>query len=150
MTLDNQQQLFFFNLYTKSTRKTGIQTYIECLSQTFWHKITLVGLIFCHCYLIKEFMTISLFPKIKSQFQDCNLGNVDILQQVLMNQLNAVWVEEFDHCFWKWEQRQCRCVVFQGNYFEEDKLLELRLQWEFFRLSYNTTDRLNTLGRCNG
>ena len=59
-----------------------------------------------------------MFWKIKTQLCGCYLGTVKNRKQVLMNQLKAVTVEDFQHCFQESEHL--------WNYFEGDKVDNLR------------------------
>ena len=43
-------------------------------------------------------------------------------QPILMNQLKAVPVEDFQHHFQLWKKCICECVPSQGNYFGGDKV----------------------------
>jgi len=47
---------------------------------------------------------------------------VDELKAAVTDQLKAIQVSEFQHCYEDWKQRLRRCVVSQGNYFERDRV----------------------------
>jgi hypothetical protein len=47
---------------------------------------------------------------------------VDNIQKVVTDQLRALPHEDFQHCYWEWEQRLRQCVASEGNYFEGDKV----------------------------
>jgi len=59
-----------------------------------------------------------LFPKLKFHLKDSHFETVDNIQKVVTDQLRALLYEDFQHCYWEWEQRLRRCVASQGNYFE--------------------------------
>jgi len=47
---------------------------------------------------------------------------VENIEKAVTEQLKAIPVSDYQRCYEDWEQRLRRCVAFQGNYFEEDKL----------------------------
>jgi len=63
-----------------------------------------------------------LFSKLKFDLKSRHLGTVDNIQKVVTDQLRALPHEDFQHCYWEWEQRLRRCVASGGNYFEGDKV----------------------------
>jgi transposase len=58
-----------------------------------------------------------LFPKLKFHLKGKHFETVD---SIVTDQLRALPLEDFQHCYWEWEQRLRRCVASQGNYFEGD------------------------------
>ena len=63
-----------------------------------------------------------LFPKLKFHLKGRHFGTVDNIQKVVTDQLRALPLEDFQHCYREWEQRLRRCVASQGNYFEGDNV----------------------------
>jgi hypothetical protein len=63
-----------------------------------------------------------LFPKLKSHLKGHHFGTVDVIQKAVTDQLKAIPLNDFQHCYEQWEQRLRRCVASQGNYFEGDKV----------------------------
>jgi hypothetical protein len=63
-----------------------------------------------------------LFPKLKFHLKGRHLGTVDNIQKVVTDQLRALTHEDVQQCYREWEQCFRRCVVFEGKYFEEDKV----------------------------
>ena len=63
-----------------------------------------------------------LFPKVKFHLNGRHFGTVDNIQKVVTDQLRALPLEDFQHCYWEWEQRLQRCVASQWNYFEGDNV----------------------------
>ena len=59
-----------------------------------------------------------LFPKLKFHLKGSHFGTVDNIQMIMTDQLRALSHEDFQHCYWEWEQRLPQCVASQGNYFE--------------------------------
>jgi len=59
-----------------------------------------------------------LFPKLKFHLKGSHFGTVDNIQMIMTDQLRALSHEDFQHCYWEWEQRLPQCVTSQGNYFE--------------------------------
>jgi len=59
-----------------------------------------------------------LFPKLKFHLKGSHFGTVDNLQMIMTEQLRALSHEDFQHCYWAWEQHLQQCVASQGNYFE--------------------------------
>jgi len=52
-----------------------------------------------------------LFLKLKFHLKDRHFGTVDNIQKVVTDQLRALLHEDFQHCYWEWEQRLWRCVA---------------------------------------
>ena len=44
------------------------------------------------------------------------------IEKAVTDQLKAIPVSDYQRCYEDWKQRLRRCVAFQGNYFEGDKL----------------------------
>jgi len=63
-----------------------------------------------------------LFPKLKFHLKGHHFGNLDNIQKVVTDQLRTLPHEDFQYCYWEWEQCLRRCVVSQGNYFEGDNV----------------------------
>ena len=63
-----------------------------------------------------------LFPKLKFHLNGRHFGTVDNIQKVVTDQLRARPHEDFQLCYWEWEQRVRRCVASQGYYFEVDNV----------------------------
>ena len=63
-----------------------------------------------------------LFPKLKFYLKGQHFGTVENNEKAVTDQLKAIPVSYFQHCYEEWEQRLRRCVASQGNYFEGDKL----------------------------
>jgi hypothetical protein len=47
---------------------------------------------------------------------------VENIETAVTDQLKAIPVSEFQRCYEEWEQRLRKCVAFEGNYYEGDKL----------------------------
>ena len=63
-----------------------------------------------------------LFPKLKFHLQGHHFGTVDNIQKVVTDQLRALPHEDFQHCYWEWEQRLRWYVASQRNYFQGDNV----------------------------
>ena len=64
---------------------------------------------------------IVLFPKLKNVLKGRHFRILENIQKSVMNMLKTIPVEDFQHCYKKWE-RFHRCVAFQGNYFEGNNI----------------------------
>jgi hypothetical protein len=60
-----------------------------------------------------------LSPKLKFHLKG-HFGTVDNFQKFVMDQLRAPPREDFQHCYWEWEQLLWQCMASQGNYFAGD------------------------------
>ena len=49
-------------------------------------------------------------------------GALDNIQMAVTNQLKAIPVSEFQHCYEEWKNHLQRCVASQGKYFEGDNV----------------------------
>jgi len=56
-----------------------------------------------------------LSPKLKFYLKGRHFGTVDNIQKIVTDQLRALLHEDFQHCYWEWEQRLRRCVASQGT-----------------------------------
>jgi len=63
-----------------------------------------------------------LFPKLKFYLKGRHFGTVDNIEKAVTDQLKAIPVSDFQRCYEEWEERLRRCVTYQGNYIEGDKL----------------------------
>ena len=63
-----------------------------------------------------------LFPKLKFHLKGRHFGTVENIQKAVTDQLKVIPVRDFQRSYEEWEQSLRRCVAFQGNYFEGDKL----------------------------
>jgi hypothetical protein len=50
-----------------------------------------------------------------------HFGTVENIETALTDQLKAIPVSDFQHCYKEWQQSLQRCVASKGNYFEGDK-----------------------------
>jgi hypothetical protein len=63
-----------------------------------------------------------VFQKIKLYLTGRHFGTGENIETVVPDQLKVIAVSDFQHCYEEWKQRLRRCVAFEGNYFEGDKL----------------------------
>ena len=63
-----------------------------------------------------------LFPRLKNHLKGRHFGTLDNIQKSVTDELKGIPAEAFWHCYEQWEQRLCRCVAAQRNYFEGDNL----------------------------
>jgi len=49
------------------------------------------------------------FQKIPIPIKRWNFGSVDNIQMIMTEQLRALSHEDFQHCYWGWEQRLRQC-----------------------------------------
>jgi hypothetical protein len=61
-----------------------------------------------------------LFPKLKLLLKERIFQTVDEIKENATWQLMAISKEDFADCFEKWKRHQYKCVISQGEYFEED------------------------------
>ncbi|EFN62295.1 hypothetical protein EAG_07131, partial [Camponotus floridanus] len=57
-----------------------------------------------------------LFPRLK--IQRIRFDTIENVKAAVTDQLKAIRVSEFQHCYEDWKQRLRRCVASQGNYFK--------------------------------
>ena len=65
---------------------------------------------------------IVIFPKLKNVLKGRHFGTIENIQKSVSDMLKTIPVEDFQHCWQKWEQCLHRCVAAQGNYFEGDNI----------------------------
>jgi hypothetical protein len=75
-----------------------------------------------HTRLIESVWFFFLFLKLKFHLKDRHLGTVDNIQKDVTDQLRALSLADFQHCYRDWEQRLRRCMASEGNYSEGDKV----------------------------
>ena len=63
-----------------------------------------------------------LFPRLKNHLKGRYFGTLDNIQKSVIDELNGIPAEAFQHCYEQWKQRLRRCVAAQGNCFEGDNL----------------------------
>jgi len=63
-----------------------------------------------------------LFPKLKFHLKGRHFWTVENIEKAVTDQQKAIPVSDYQRCYKEWEQRLRRCVAYQGNYFEGDKL----------------------------
>lgn len=63
-----------------------------------------------------------LFPRLKNHLKGTHFGTLENIQTAVTNQLKAIPVSEFQHCYEDWKNRLQRCVASQGSYFEGDNI----------------------------
>ena len=60
--------------------------------------------------------------QLQNEVEGRHFGTVENIEKAVTDQLKAIPVSDYQHCYEDWEQRLQRCVASQGNYFEGDKL----------------------------
>jgi len=80
----------------------------------FWPKRVFQWFRSPHTRLIWVHVTF-LFPKLKFHLKGRHFGTVDNIQKVVTEQLRPLPHEDFQHCYWEWEQCLRRCVASQGG-----------------------------------
>lgn len=63
-----------------------------------------------------------LFPRLKIHLKGHHFGTLENIAKAVTDQLKAIPVSEFQHCYEEWKNRLQRCVASQGNYFEGDNV----------------------------
>jgi hypothetical protein len=65
---------------------------------------------------------IFLFSCIKNHVKGLHFGSLYNIQMGVIDELNGIPAEAFQHCYEQWKQCLGRCVAAQGNYFERYNL----------------------------
>ena len=63
-----------------------------------------------------------LFPKLKLHLKGHHFGTLENIQKATTDQLKAIPLQDFQHCYDDWVQRFHKCVASQGAYFEGDNI----------------------------
>ena len=63
-----------------------------------------------------------LFPKLKNHLKRTYFETVKNTQTAVIDQLKAIPVLEFKHCYEEWKKHLQRCVASEGSYFEGDNI----------------------------
>ncbi|XP_066258179.1 histone-lysine N-methyltransferase SETMAR-like [Euwallacea similis] len=63
-----------------------------------------------------------LSPKLKNYLKGTHFGTLQNIKTAVTDQLKAIPVSEFQHCYADWKDRLQRCVASQGSYFEGDNI----------------------------
>ena len=71
-------------------------------------------------------MAFFLFLKLKKDLKGTHFGTVENIEMAVTDQLKAIPVFEFEHCYEEWKKCLQCCVASEGSYFEGDNL-ELQL-----------------------
>ncbi|KAF0740779.1 protein GVQW3-like [Aphis craccivora] len=61
-----------------------------------------------------------LFPKIKTDLKGQGFDDIKTIKKNAVDQLKQLKVEDFQHCFKKWQERWDKCITSGGDYFEGD------------------------------
>ncbi|CAI6344606.1 unnamed protein product [Macrosiphum euphorbiae] len=61
-----------------------------------------------------------LFPKIKTDLKGQRFDDIETIKKNAVDQLKQLKVEDFQHCFKKWQERWDKCITSGGEYFEGD------------------------------
>lgn len=56
-------------------------------------------------------------PKIEKNLKGRHFGTLQNIQTAVNDQLKAIQVSEFQHCYEEWKNRLQHCVASQGSYF---------------------------------
>ncbi|KAE9537933.1 hypothetical protein AGLY_005905 [Aphis glycines] len=59
-----------------------------------------------------------LFPKIKTDLKGQRLDDIETIKKNAVDQLKQLKIENFQHCFKKWQERWDKCITSGGDYFE--------------------------------
>jgi len=63
-----------------------------------------------------------LFPRLKKHLKRRHFVALENIQETVTDQMKAIPVSEFQHCYEEWKDRLQRCVAPQGSYFEGDNV----------------------------
>ncbi|XP_026814323.1 protein GVQW3-like [Rhopalosiphum maidis] len=61
-----------------------------------------------------------LFPKIKTDLKGQRFDDIETIKKNAVDQLKQLKVEDFQHCFKKWQERRNKCITSGDEYFEAD------------------------------
>lgn len=63
-----------------------------------------------------------LFPKMKTNMKGRRFANIEEIKRQSLNELNAIPKSEFQKCFEDWKKRWHKCIIYDGDYFQGNKI----------------------------
>jgi len=73
------------------------------------------------------FLNFFLFQKIKTNLKGQIFEDIETIKTNAVGQLKQLKVEDFQHCFKKWQERRDKCITSGSEYFEGEWYLQIYL-----------------------